>query len=183
MTTDASVIHDFANAIVWAASDYSSTNSGLAKTSGLDLDLDGLTNNSARQGVDHDLGANQPAKYAIYFCIEPGSAPTSNLICEFYWARMTDAGLGAPDGITGTDAAYTGTTSDSIDDSLMQLEHIGAIVLTSDALPQYQSTAEVDASRLGRYGAPVVYNTSGQTLQTDGVEMYLALVPIIDQTA
>jgi hypothetical protein len=34
---------------------------------------------------------------------------------------------------------------------------------------------------LNRYVSPVMVNKSGQTLDSDAVQMYLALVPIVDE--
>ena len=62
-----------------------------------------------------------------------------------------------------------------------QLTYVGHVVLTADAQPTVQQQCVGVFSPPTRYGMPVVYNLGGQALHSDAVEMYVALVPIVDE--
>jgi len=77
---------------------------------------------------------------------------------DVYWAASPHATAGTlnPGGCSGVDAAYTGTSGDSLDDSLMQLQYLGSISLTADADPLLQiQTFTLFPQH--RYGMPVIY--------------------------
>lgn len=165
--------------IVWAdTTDYSATVSGLTRTHQIDLTSVGDT--EAREGAKADLLATRAEQFIVLAAIEFAAAPVSGTIVEFYWAESphATAGNANPGGTTGADADYTGTASDSLADSVLQLTHIGNMVLTADAttVVQYQTIGVLSPTM--RYGFPVVKNEGGQALVTDAVEMYIALIPI-----
>ncbi len=166
-------------AILWAdTTDYSSTISGLARTA--QIDLTSLGAGAARQGVKVDLGANRYEEYDVFVGIEAATAFTSGEIVSFYLGESSSATAGNanPGGLSGTDAAYTGTAGDSLADSLKQLKFMGALIGTADA------TTTVMYQRVGtlftpmRYVMPVAFNESAaDALVADAVEMFIALLP------
>ena len=169
-------------ATVWAdTTDYSSTVSGLARTD--QIDLTSLADGAARQGAKGDLGATRANRYKVLVALEYAVAPASQVTASIYWASspITTAGNANPGGTSGADAAYTGTGGDSLADSLLQLEFLGEMILTADATGtvQYQEVGVLENP--ARYGMPVVMNSGGQALHSDAVEMYVALLPMIDE--
>ena len=169
-------------ATVWAdTTDYSSTVSGISRTD--QLDLTSIADGAARQGAKGDLTALRARRYKVMVAAEYAVAPASGVVLSLYWASSPSgtAGNANPGGTSGADAAYTGTTGDSLADSLLQLEFIGDLVLTADATTtvQYQEVGILE--NIARYGMPVVMNSGGQALHSDAVEMYVALIPLLDE--
>lgn len=167
--------------IVWAdTTDYSSTGSGYTRTA--QLDLTSIANGAARQGDKADLGNPRAGKFSVHIGVEIDVAPTAGNEIDVYWSSSVSAtaGTGNEGGASGADAAYkAGEEAEWV----RQLTYIGSIVLTNDAATTVQrkciNTAFVPPAR---YGMPVVYNRSGQALEGDAVEMYVALVPEFDES-
>jgi hypothetical protein len=109
-------------------------------------------------------------------------APASKASVDVYWAASphATAGLVNPGGCSGADAAYTGTAGDSLDDSLEQLQYLGAISLTADAATVLQiQTFTLFPQH--RYGMPVIDNNGGQAMHSDAIECFVALTSIIPE--
>jgi hypothetical protein len=173
-----------ATPVVWAdTTDYVDPTSGgvLARTH--QIDLTSLADGAARQGAKADLGATRAKQYRVLVGIEMDVAPASGATIDFHWAASPEATAAEvnPGGTSGADAGYTGTAGDSLDDSLDQLEFIGSLRLTSDAATVVQYGEVGMLSDLQRYGMPVVDNNGGQAFEGDAVEMFVALVPIVDE--
>ena len=167
---------------VWAdTTDYSSTVSGLTRTD--QIDLTSLAAAAARQGAKGDLGATRANRYKVMAAIEFAVAPASGALVSIYWAASPSATAGNanPGGTSGSDAAYTGTAGDALADAILQLQFLGDLVATSDAttVVQYQEIGILENPM--RYGMPVVQNSTGQAFVADAVEMYIALIPMIDE--
>jgi len=180
------VLVKHATPIVWSdTTDYSSTVSGWARTDQLDLSSVGSA--GARQGAKKDLQyaatALFPRRWLVAVGIEFATAPNSGETVDIYWAGSpsSTAGKANPSGTSGSDAAYTGTSGDSLADSLLQLQYIGSMVCTADATTAVQyATVGVLETAL-RYGMPVVYNNTSDALVSDAVEQYVALLPLVDE--
>lgn len=167
--------------IVFAdTTDYSSSLSGYTRTA--QLDLTSIANGAARQADKVDVGATRAAKFAVHVGIEMDVAPTAGAVIEFYWSASASgtAGTGNAAGAGGADAAYKAGEEA---EWLRQAEFIGELVLTADAATTVQrgciNPAFVPSQR---YGQVIVYNRGGQAFEGDAVEMYVALVPIIDES-
>ena len=167
--------------IVWAdATDYSDAASGLARTH--QIDLTSLGAGSARQGAKADLGATRARVWVVSVCFEFASAPTSLEVVDCFWSSSpSSTAANANAGwASGSDAAYLGSASDSVADSVHALEYIGPMHVTSDGSgqPQYEAIGRlVDPMR---YGQPVIFNKASTAFEGDAVEMYAALIPIVD---
>ena len=177
---------DYSNAEVWAdTTDYSSTVTGLARTA--QIDLTSLASGSARQGAKADISGSvaasrMPNRYLLFVGMEFASAPTSQETIDLYWAGSpsSTAGNANPGGASGSDAAYTGTSGDSLDDSLLQLQFLASLVATADASTtvQYQSFIVTIPNQ---YGMPIAVNNTSVALHSDAVEMLIALIPLVDE--
>lgn len=162
--------------VVWAdTTDYA----GDGGTRTHQIDLTDLANGAARQGAKADLGATRAKQYSVTVCVEMAIAPTSKDAVDIYWAASPHATAGTmnPGGTAGADAAYTGTTGDSLDDSLMQLLYLGSISLTADADPVLQ-IQNFTLFPQHRYGMPVIDNNGGQAMHSDAIECFVSLTPI-----
>ena len=165
--------------IVWAdATDYA----GDGGTRTHQIDLTSLADGAARQGAKADLGATRAKHFSVTVCVEMAVAPTSKDAVDVYWAASPHATAATlnPGGCSGADGAYTGTTGDSMDDSLMQLIHLGSISLTADPDPALQ-TQTFTLFPQHRYGMPVIDNNGGQAMHSDAIECFVALTPIIPE--
>lgn len=143
------------------------------------IDLTDLADGAARQGAKADLGATRAERFAVTFCAEMAVAPASGAVVDLYWAASPHAVAATmnPGGCSGSDAAYTGTAGDSLNDSLKQLIFIGSLILTSDTDPVLHSQTFV-FSPPHRYGMPVVDNNGGQAMHSDAIECFVTLTPI-----
>lgn len=165
--------------IVWAdVTDFGG--SPVART--VQIDLTSLASTAARQGVKVDLGATRAARYDVTLRVEFDVAPTSSDIVSLWWAPSESAvaATANPGGVSGTDAAYTGTAGDSLADSIRQLQLVGELICTSDAatVVNQQSWAFFP---ICRYGSPVVWNEADQAFEGDAVEMSIIFTPVIDE--
>lgn len=165
--------------IVWAdTTDFG--DSPIART--VQIDLTSLASTAARQGVKVDLGALRAARYDVTLRPEFDVAPVSGRVVSLWWApsESPTAGTANPGGVSGADAAYTGTAGDSLADSIRQLQLIGVLVATSDAATVVnQETFRFFPSC--RYGSPVVWNETDQAFEGDADEMSIIFTPVIDE--
>ena len=146
------------------------------------LDLTGLANGAARQGAKGDLGEKRAQLYALDVWLEYAVAPVSGTTMDIYWAASPHATAATqnPGGTSGSDAAYTGTAGDSLNDSLKQLQFLGSCALTLDATAVVQRFTFI-VSFPHRYGMPVFDNNGGQALHSDAVEMAFIVSPLIPE--
>lgn len=146
------------------------------------LDMTSVANTAARQSAKVDLGANRPPLYFVMAALEFAATPTAGAICEAWWAYSPSATAGTanPGGVSGSDADYTGYSS-NLDASLVQLQYIGHFVTTA------QATGTVQVGNFGffrpwfRYGSLVVKNVSGAAFHSDAVETHVVLQPYFPQ--
>lgn len=165
--------------VVWAdATDYA----GDGGTRTHQLDLTSLADGAARQGAKADLGATRAKQYTLTLCAEMAIAPVARAPVAVYWAASPHATAGVlnPGECSGADAAYTGSTGSSIEDSLMQLMPMGSLSLTADATTLLQIYIATLFPQ-HRYGMPVIINDGGQAFVADAVEMFVSLTPIIPE--
>jgi len=172
------VLHKTGTPLVWAAADY-----GDGDFSGGEdyaLDLDSLADGAARQGGKGDLGATRARLYMVVVAIEFDVAPTAGTTVDFYWSssQSETAATANMGGASGSDGAYkAGEEAEWV----KQLEYLGSLTATNDAATTVQKQVIGAITPSQRYGMPVVVNNGGQALEGDGVEMYFALVPIVDE--
>jgi hypothetical protein len=165
--------------IVWAdVTDFGG--SPIARTD--QIDLTSLAAGAARQGAKVDLGATRASRYDVTLRPEFDVAPTSGNVVSLWWAPSPAAAAATanPGGVSGSDAAYTGTAGDSLADSILQLQKIGDLICTSDAAAVVQQQSW-KFWPIERYGSPVVFNEADQAFEGDAVEMSIIFNPVIDE--
>lgn len=150
------------------------------KSSGGDaaITLASLANAAARQSAKLDLGASRARRYSVKANFELAATPTAGNTIDIYWAPSSSATAGTDNGgnVSGTDAAYTGYSS-NLTDSLKQLVFVGSFICTA------QATATVQKGFVGilhatqRYGSLVVVNNSGAALHSSDSNMEVVLTP------
>jgi hypothetical protein len=179
MATDILVVEG--TPIVWAdTTDYDGD--GGARTH--QILLAALASTAAREGAKADLTATRGEVYAVTLRVEIDVAPVSGTRVGLYWnaSPSVTAGTANAGGCGGADAAYTGTASDSLADSILQLDLIGNLILTADAATVVQQQTWMYMPPL-RYGSPVVWNeTSGQAFEGDDIEMSITFTPLNSQS-
>jgi hypothetical protein len=146
------------------------------------IDLTSLANAAARQSAKFDFGAKWAGKYSVMCSFEIDVAPASGAVVDVYIAPSIEATAGDsnPGGVSGADAAYTGTAGDSIADSLKQLDFIGSVICTADADPVMQTQSFVYAPHC-RYASLVVFNQSGQAFVGDATHHFIIFTPIVPE--
>lgn len=173
----ANLIYDTSSTpIVFAdVTDFSGTASGYTRTA--QIDLTSIASAAARQSDKVDLGVDRSQIYSVRVGIELDVAPTAGNLVEFYWSASASgtAGTGNDGGASGADGAYQ---AGSEAEWKKQLIFLGALVCTNDAATTVQVQSIGMFKPPERYGQVVVVNTSGQALEGDAVEMFVALVPI-----
>lgn len=167
--------------IVWAnTSDYGDA----VWTRTRQIDLTSLANGAARQGQKADLLSPRAGAFTVRVVVEPDVAPSSGATSEIYFgfSGSGTAGTDNPAGLTGADGAYTGTTGDSLADSVKALSTIPFIYLhTSDVAPIVLPQDIGILYPILEWVSPVIVNSSGQAYEGDAIEMYIALIPIPDE--
>jgi len=146
------------------------------------LSLASVADTAARQSTKVDLGSLWAEDYEVFAAFEFAATPTAAEVVELYWAPSSSATAGTanPANVTGSDAAYSGYSS-NLADSVRQLQWIGNFITT------VQATGTVQVARVGvfsptqRYGSLIVKNESGAAYHSDDVESHVVFNPIIPQ--
>lgn len=146
------------------------------------LDLTSVADTTARQSAKVDLGAERAQMYNVRCAFEMAATPTASEVIELYWApsQHATAGTGNPANISGSDAAYSGYSS-NLANSIKQLQFIGAFVCT------VQTTTTVQVGEVGifdppeRYGSLVIKNESGASFHSDAVESHIVFDPVVPE--
>ena len=142
---------------------------------------------AARQGEKADLDRGDVTdrfaqRWAVTVRIEFNVAPAVTGTVDFYWSSSLSSVAGtANDGAcTGADAAYTGSTGSSIEETVLQLVYIGALPVTLDADTIIQQKTFI-CTFPTQWGMPVVVNNTAQAFEGDDVEMSITLTPLEDE--
>lgn len=167
-----------------ALPDYFRVQSGTVKTfksSGGDaaITLASLANGSYRQSVKLDLGATRAEWYDVYMDVEMAATPTAGNTISLYWAPSSSATAATDNGgnVSGTDAAYTGYSSNAAA-SVLQLQPAGVMVLTAQATSTVQKGYCGRFSPAQRYGSLVVSNGGGSAFHSSDTNIQVRLVPV-----
>lgn len=148
------------------------------------IDLTSLAAGAARQSAKLDFTANIDLEYVLGASIEFATAPAAGETIDFYlgYSNSGTAGTNNPGGLSGSDAAYTGYSS-NLDESLKQLVYLGSMVATVQATTTVQiDTAIATFTPRARYGSLVVVNNSAaDAFHSDAVEMAVRMTPLVTQ--
>lgn len=143
------------------------------KNSGGDhvLTLTSMATVTGRKGDVHDWGATFPALVRVQLQTQFGTGPTAGQLVELYWVSSVD-NTTFDANTAGGDGAFTDT------DLNKHLHPIGS-------LPADNATSVQVKSWLfklpARYGYPVVYNATGQSLGSTAGNHILTMTPILDE--
>jgi hypothetical protein len=159
------------------------TQSGTAKTiksSGGDaaITLASVANAAARQAAKLDLGATRGQLYRVKAAFEIAATPTAGATIDLYWAPSSSgtAGTDNPANVSGTDAAYSGYSS-NLTASIKQLQFIGSFVCTAQATATVQKAVVGAFVPANRYGSLVVVNNSGAAIHSSDSNCEIVLTP------
>lgn len=144
------------------------------------LSLASVADGAARQSAKVDLGAKWSRQYLVRAALEFASGLAAGDTCYLYWnpSQSVTAGNGNNGNCSGTDAAYTGYSS-NLADSIYHLQFIGAFRMTA------QATATIQVGTIGvfspahRYGSLVFI--AGDDMHSDDVECHIVFDPIIEE--
>ena len=147
------------------------------------IDLTSLAANAYRQSAKFDFTALRAAQYSLMVAIEFGTAPAAGEVVRFFLAPSPSATAANanPGGVSGSDSAYTGYSSNAAD-SVNQLMYLGSLVCTVQATTTIQIGFISIFSPPERYGTLVVHNNSAaDAFVADAVEMSILITPIVDE--
>lgn len=147
------------------------------------LDLTSVGDNASRQSDKIDFGANRAPQWRLDAALEFAATPTAGEVVNFYLAfsSASAAANGNPGGVSGSDSAFSGYSS-NMADSLKQLLYVGSFVCTAQATGTVQIQTNVAVfTPFARYATLVVENQSGAALHSDAVECSVVLSPIETQ--
>ena len=146
------------------------------------MDLTSLANGSYRQSAKFDFGANWSIEYFARLAVEIAATPTAGNTIGLYlaYSDSATAGTGNAAGISGSDAAYTGYSSNA-DAAILQLDLVSLFTVTAQATTTVQVIDGWTFRPKARYASAVILNESGAALHSDAVEMHVVLNPLVDE--
>lgn len=146
------------------------------------ISLASVADGAARQSAKFDFGATRAEEYTVLAALEFAATPTAGEVIELYLAPSTNstAANGNPGGVSGSDGAYSGYSS-NLADSVKELMLIGLFVNTAQATGTVQKAVCGRFRPPTRYGTLVVKNESGASLHSDDVEMNVVFDPVVSQ--
>jgi hypothetical protein len=138
-----------------------------------------LANTAGRQSAKTDMGATFAPVWALEVDVELAATPTAGNTIDFYWgpSSSSTAATDNPAGLSGSDAAYSGYSS-NLTASLKQLIYIGSLITTT------QATTTVQKGFVGylfppqRYGILVIVNNAGSAFHTSDTNMQFVFTPL-----
>lgn len=150
------------------------------KTGGtVSMDLSGLTNGAAQQSAKYTFPDPRAAEYVVFAENGWGSAPTAGGTVDYYWAPSLSSTAGTQNagGCSGSDAAYTGYSS-NLADSLKDLIYIGSLVATAYAGAHKQVIGRFSPPT--KYGMMVAVNNTSVTTSTSDTDNMVTIEPVVD---
>lgn len=143
------------------------------------LSLASVANGSARQSAKLDLGATYASQWRVSAAFELGATPTAGATIDLYWApsESATAGTDNPGNVSGTDAAYTGYSS-NLTAAIRQLVFLGSFICTAQATSTVQYGEVAVFTPTSRYGSLVVVNNSGAAFHSTNTNQCVTFTPI-----
>jgi len=144
----------------------------------------------ARQGQKWDMASisgHLPRRWAVTLRVEFVGAPADGDYVDLYWGASLSSGpsIANPGGLTGADGDYTGTAAGTRAEGLLQLQHIGRLMVQHDAQPVVQQQTSFISRFIAiiplRFGMPVVVNYASTPFEDDAVEMSVTFTPLEDE--
>lgn len=169
------------------AGDFSPTTANdLRKTSDGTQDLEvqlsmaSVANAGFRQSTKFDFGENWAQEYEARGAFEIAATPTSlrSINAFLAYSQSATAGNGNSGNATGSDAAYTGYSSNAAA-AVAQLHQISAFIVTAQATATVQVIEGWRFTPMGRYASLIVQNDTGAAMHSDDVEIHIVLNPCV----
>jgi hypothetical protein len=144
------------------------------------ISLASVADNNARQSTKIDLDDARASRFLVECEFEFAATPTANRVVELWWnpSSSATAGTNNKGNCDGTDSAYTGYSS-NLADSILQLQFIGAFIVTAQATATVQKGIAGAFSPLERYGSIVVWNRTAASFHSTNTNQLITLKPII----
>lgn len=146
------------------------------------LQFASLANNAAVNSTKVDLGVSRARRIMVTACLEFAATPIARQTVNFYWSAspVSGAANGNPGRPDGSDGAYTGDGTGSVDESVPQMTFIGAFKCTARITPGVQIARVGILMPEDRYGQLIVVNKSGAGLHTNDIQSHVVLTDIQD---
>lgn len=146
------------------------------------LDLTSLADGSARQSAKWDFGSKWCQQYLVRAAFELAATPTAGDLIELYfaWSQSSTAGTANPGSLSGSDAAYTGYST-NLAAAVKHLVGPYPFICTADATTTVQVGIVGTIYPKGRYGLCVVKNESNAAFHSDAVEHHIVIDPVIPE--
>lgn len=146
------------------------------------MDLTSLANGSYRQSAKFDFGSKFGIEYFARLAVEIAATPTAGNTIGLYlaYSDVATAGTGNAAGVSGSDAAYAGYSSNA-DAAILQLDLVSLFTVTAQATTTVQVIDGWTFRPKARYASAVILNESGAALHSDAVEMHIVLNPLVDE--
>lgn len=131
-----------------------------------------LASNAGRQGAHHDFGAGSHARlYAWRAWIKPGATRVVGEVMRIYWKTSDGTHHDNDDG--------TGDIALSASDKLRNITLIGQIVIDENAAVEMVASGLLEHSH--RYGAPIFFNATANTLSGTAADYGFQVIPVPDE--
>jgi hypothetical protein len=138
-----------------------------------------VANAGFRQSAKFDFGENWATEYQARGAFEIAATPSAGrtINCYLAYSQSATAGNGNSGNASGSDAAYTGYSSNAAA-SVLQLHQISAFVVTGQATPTVQEIEGWTFAPRGRYACLIMQDDTGAAMFTDDVESHIVLNPV-----
>jgi hypothetical protein len=162
-----------------AANDLRKTTDGSQELD-VQLSLASVANAGFRQSAKFDFGENWAQEYHARAAVELAATPTAGrtINCFLAYSQSSMAGTGNSGNASGSDAAYTGYSSNAAA-SVLQLHQISAFVVTSQAAGTVQEIEGWTFSPRARYACLIVQNDVGSAFDSDDIQSHIVLNPVV----
>lgn len=131
-----------------------------------------LATNAGRQGAHHDFGTSSRARrFAWRAWLKPGATRVVGQTVEVYFKTS--------DGTRHDNDDGTGDIAVSASDKLRNLKLLGVIQIDENAAVEMVASGELEIGH--RYGAPIFWNSTANTLSTTAGDYGFSLTPIPDE--
>lgn len=135
------------------------------------------TTTGARQAATLDLGAQWAQWWRVDTEFELAATPTDKALIHIYGSFQNASGAGTGN-TSGSDASYTGYSSNNLSSLQNHLWYLGDHVCTVQATPTVQDGRGFLLFPKGRYLNVVVYNASGAAFHSSDTNCVIRLTPL-----
>jgi hypothetical protein len=162
-----------------AANDLRKTTDGSQELD-VQLSMASVANAAFRQSAKFDFGENWAQEYQAKGAFEIAATPTAGRTINAFlaYSHSATAGTGNSGNASGSDAAYTGYSSNGAA-SVLQLHQVSAFVVTAQATATVQVIEGWKFTPTGRYASLIVQNDTAAAMFTDDVEMAIVFNPCV----